>query len=1004
MPYVKDKNRESFRQSVRKTSDVETQVNKLWKQEEEKRVEYNARQHGIAYVNLKFIPIDQEALKVIPLETAKQGEIVVFQRAGTMMKVAVANLFNPLSKKILKKLQDAGMTVDIFYVSHASLEKAYKAYENIHETSRVVKDQLDLPETLIKEVEQNVNALADFAAQIQRHPTSDLLRIIMAGAIAVDSSDIHIEPEKNNIRMRYRIDGILQDIMFIPLENFNSLVSRIKTLSSLVINLKTTSQDGRFSVIVRGEKDVQKSKIDIRVSILPGKNGEVIVMRLLTANIENLDIHTYQIYPSLKELIIHNLSQPQGMILLSGPTGSGKTTSLYTYLNYLNRVDTNIITIEDPIEYRIKNINQTQVDKRRGYDFAQGLKAVVRQDPDVIMVGEIRDEETAKIATNAAITGHMVLSTIHTNHSVGIVSRLKEFEVNADMITSAMTLYVAQRLLRKLCDCKVEYKPSEEERQKIQKALSLISPKSGIEVPKKIDKIYRPKGCEKCLGLGYKGRFAVFEMFEAKENIKQQILTNVSEFEIFRKAMENGMITLYQDGMLHVVNGDTSIEEVEVNVGDTQYIDELYEQTLSSSLSRGIHIRPGSFGQITQDSLQVVLDQIPTEKSLQAIFEAGVNFRATDIHFEPELDHLSVRYRIDGVLYPLAKLPKDSYPQILTQIKILTGVRLDQGNTIQEGRFSIFQDNSDDLLDTRVSIIPGGYGQTVVIRILYQDTASLPLEKLGMNSGHLQILEPQLNQTQGLILVTGPTSAGKSTTLYSILQRVNRPGVKVITIEDPIEYRQPGILQTAVNHETGYTFVTALRALLRQNPNIIMLGEIRDAETAKVSMQAAATGHLLLSTLHTNDSVSALLRLQDLGISLTDSSTFVNAIIAQRIVRTLPEACRVERRLSDEEKAHFRNILPERHHDKIPEVVFDSNPTPQCPQGYKGLTAIYEIFTIDTELAKIIPSMQVVSDIKDKAIEKGMDSLEIAGILKVFEGQTDFAEVERVLGTKLLPS
>jgi type IV pilus assembly protein PilB len=1003
MPYVKDKNRKSFRQSLRQTSNVQTQVQRLWKQEEEQRVEYDAKKYKVPYVNLKFIPIDQEALKVIPLDTAKKGEIVVFQRAGNTMKVAVADLFNPLSKKILTKLQDAGMSVHLFYVSHASLEKAFKSYGYVRQSSAVVRDELDIPEALIQEVTSSVSTLKDFSQQIQKHPTTELMRIIMSGAIAFEASDIHIEPEKNIIRLRYRIDGMLQDILFLPIETYSGIVSRIKTLSSFLLNVNSKAQDGRFSVMIKDAQGNHLSKIDIRVSTLPGKNGEVVVMRLLRANIEDLDIHTYQMATSFKEMTLRNLAKPQGMILLSGPTGSGKTTSMYTFLNYLNRVDSNIITIEDPIEYRIKNINQTQVDIRRGYDFPDGLKAIVRQDPDIIMVGEIRDQETATIASNAAITGHMVLSTIHTNHSVGIISRLKEFNINPDMIVSAMNLYVAQRLLRKLCECKIAYTPSESERLKIQKALALISPKARIEIPKSIETIYRPSGCEKCLGIGYKGRFALFEMFESKENITRQILAGASEFEIFRKAIENGIITLYQDGMLHVVNGDTSIEEVEVNVGDTQYIDELYEQTLSSSLMRGIKVHSLKYGQLTQNNLQTTLDTVALENSLEVIFEAAINFRSTDIHFEPEKDSLAIRFRIDGILYSLAKLSKEAYPQILTQIKILTGVRLDQGNTIQEGRFSVFKDNSADSLDTRVSIIPGGYGQTVVIRMLYQDTASLSLEQLGMSLEHLKLLEPHLTQTQGLILVTGPTSSGKSTTLYSILQKVNRPGVKIITIEDPIEYRQTGILQTSINQETGYTFATALRALLRQNPNIIMLGEIRDQDTAKVAMQAAATGHLLFSTLHTNDSISALLRLQDLGISLTDSATFVKAIIAQRIVRTLPEDCRVERKLTDEEITHFKSILPSRHHHKIPAVVFESSPNPQCPQGYKGISAIFEICIIDTKLINLIPSMKDITKLKQVAVDAGMDTLEISGILKVFEGITDIAEVERVLGVQILP-
>lgn len=992
----KQSGRRSFRDKLHSDNTLDLNLSLIHKREEELDTQRLANSLSMTYLNLQFSPIDPDALKILTREQAQKAQMIVFQRAGSHLKIAIQDISNTLAKLILQKLSQSKYELDLYLVSKYSLQKGYNAYEFLQERSEIVKDKLIIPFAMIRDVKQGVVALDDFANKINSVDVSELIQIICAGAITSLASDIHIEPKGDITRLRYRIDGVLQDILNFDNELYRLLISRVKNLASLVLNVKTTAQDGRFSIVVQEKNGNIKKSIDVRVSILPSKTGEIIVMRLLNTEIHNLDIYSFGIRKAFLDVIAKNLDKTQGMIMLSGPTGSGKTTSLYSFLNYVNRTETNIITIEDPIEYRLQSINQTQVDNKKGYTFTNGLKAIVRQDPDVIMVGEIRDNETASISVNAAITGHLVFSTIHTNDSVGIVTRLKEFGVNTQLIISAMNLFVAQRLVRKLCDCKEEYVPEEQELDSIKKALAIISPKSNITIPQEITKLYRPKGCAKCYGIGYKGRLALYELFEARDNIKDLIVNNIPEFKIFRKAVENGMVTLFQDGVLHAIDGETSIEEVLSVAGDISYVEEIYESTLTSALSRGIHIKKSTD---TLPELKNISESMSINDQLIAITDTALTKRATDIHLEPDMSDLIIRFRIDGVLYEEARVSKSLYPQILNQIKIFAGLPVDIANTIQEGRFTIFTDKN---FDVRVSIIPGGYGQTIVLRILRSDIAKLKLQDLGMDEYNINLLQEQLQATTGLILVTGPTSAGKSTTLYATLNTLNQPGVKIITIEDPIEYKLSGILQTSINEETGYSFPNAIRALLRQNPNIVLIGEIRDVETAKVAMQTAATGHLLLSTLHTNDAVSSILRLYDLGIGLSEIAAFVNVTIAQRIIRKVDPKNATVITLSAKQKEIIKSKLPERYHNIIPDTILESNSSPEHPNGYNGITAVFEVLIMTPKIKEVIIKQASTANIKTLAIEEGMTTLEVSGILKVLGHITDFAELERVLGIKVL--
>lgn len=990
--------RKNFHERLHHESKVDATIQESRRKQEEAATEKKAKSLGVPYLNLKFVPVNPEALQMFGPDYAKKAQMVVFQRAGVNVKVGLVDPQNKLARRILQHMYQEELNVELYIISPSSLQKALNTYEHIQDRSQVVKGVLTISQTFLDKITNSVTRLEDFAEKVQTTDTSDLIQLLCAGAIATESSDIHIEPTKHSVRLRYRIDGVLQDILQFDREQYKPLINRIKSLASLILNRTTTAQDGRFSMQILDEDGVKTQAIDVRVSILPGKNGEIIVMRILNSNIKSLDLHTFGFRPSFKEIIIRNIENPQGMVILSGPTGSGKTTSLYGFLNYINHPETNIVTIEDPIEYHLPHINQTQIDKKKGYDFASGLRAIVRQDPDVIMVGEIRDEETAQIAINSAVTGHLVFSTIHTNDAVGITTRFQELGVKTSLITSASNLLIAQRLVRKLCEtCKRSYQPTKEEREYITKALAVISPKAGISIPQEIPTLYKAQGCPECHGLGYKGRLGIFELFEMKENVSELINEGSSEFDIFRKAIENGMITLFQDGVLHALQGETSMDEIFEVAGDTQYIEDLYDESLSASLSRGIHLQKYTPETTSSDDLQNLSQDLTTAEQLQVVTALAWKKRATDIHIEPTREQVVIRFRIDGVLHEVASLPRSIYPQLLSQIKIMSGLPVDVTNQIQEGRFTIFGDGETDV---RVSIIPGGYGQTMVLRLLQSNIENVSVIDLGMDEHNLSLLQPQIKQTSGLVLVTGPTSAGKSTTLYATLNTLNQPGVKIITIEDPIEYNLSGILQTSIDKDQGYTFASALRALLRQNPNIILIGEIRDQETAQAALQAAATGHLLLSTLHTNNSVGAILRLHDLGIGLQELSTLLNAVVAQRIIRTLDDN-KSPYHLSAAEQEKLKNKLPQRYHDQIPETIYQANPQEES-SGYHGMTAIFEVLVLNEGLKEAITDQSSNHELQRMAIEDGMTTLEVSGILKVLQGETDIAEVERVLGVTIL--
>lgn len=532
----------------------------LRRQEEERIAKMIAGSFNLSYINLLGVPIQIDALSLVPEEIAREGLFAPFSKINNNLQVFCVDPENELLKKTLKELEDKGFKINLFVGSKTSFKKILNAYQKLPPSQKGIVGKIEIRAERLKRIQeeiQNIKDLQDKLEQGRRLPSRDIIEILLASSLKLDASDIHIVPQDKNVRLRYRIDGIMHTIFFFDRSVYNSLLSKIKILSSLKINVHDVAQDGRFSILAEGKE------VEVRVSVVPGEYGEDIVMRILNPKMI-LSIEKIGLHPWLEEVLRYQMSKPNGMILVCGPTGSGKTTTLYACLKEKAKSQLKVITIENPIEYHLKGIAQTQVNPEKGYDFADGLRAALRQDPDVILVGEIRDRATAETAVQAALTGHLVFSTIHTNDAAGAVPRLIEMGVSPNGIASALNLAISQRLVRRLCPyCKKRYTPSPEVLEKIKRNLKDVIKR----IPDKFDleniEIFKAQGCPKCSNIGYKGRIGIFEMFEVSKKIKEIISSIPSTPKMREAAIEEGMITIQQDGLLRVLEGQTSLEEVE---------------------------------------------------------------------------------------------------------------------------------------------------------------------------------------------------------------------------------------------------------------------------------------------------------------------------------------------------------------------------------------------------------------------------------------------------------
>ena len=539
-------------------------VRALHRKEEEELIASLSRRHGVHYLDLSTHPINIDALRIIKEIDARTAQTAIFDVIDKKIDVAVLSPENEKTVELIGDLKRRGYIPEVFMVSHQSLEKVWSRYKDLSYSLETKSGALDISNEEIIEMTKRVTSLADVKKLIEgvlamkrAYRISKILEIILAGAISLKASDVHLEPEEKDVRLRYRLDGILTDILHFDFETFELLLSRIKLISELKLNVKEKAQDGRFSIKLA---DVE---IEVRTSLLPGPYDESVVMRVLNPDAIAVEFEALGIHPHLLMILKKEIRKPNGMILTTGPTGSGKTTTLYAFLKKIYTPDIKVVTIEDPIEYHLEGVVQTQAETEKGYGFAEGLRSALRQDPDVIMVGEIRDNETAVVAVNAALTGHLVLSTLHTNNAAGSFPRLLDLGVNPKVVSSALNVSIAQRLVRTLCEtCKKKIPLEGKNKEAIDKVLARIPDSVYLDGIQRAH-IWATVGCPKCNGIGFRGRIGIYEAILIDDKIEKAVITNPSERDIREAAKGQKLLTLVEDGVIKVLAGVTTIEELD---------------------------------------------------------------------------------------------------------------------------------------------------------------------------------------------------------------------------------------------------------------------------------------------------------------------------------------------------------------------------------------------------------------------------------------------------------
>ncbi len=511
-----------------------------------------------------------ELLKYIPREAAERYKMIVLEKTGNLLKIGMVDPNNLESQDALRFILNRhNLQAEVYVIEEDELQREIKKYDAAKQAiGEALKDLEEEEKKEKQEDNQGDKKEKKVEELFESAPVAKIVDVIIENAVEGEASDIHIEPEENQVKVRFRVDGVLHSSLFLPKNIGPSIVSRVKILSNLKIDEKRKPQDGRFKIKYKGRN------IDLRISIMPVAEGEKIVMRVLDVKKGQADLEGLGIWGRAREIVEKEIKEPFGLVLITGPTGSGKSTTLYTLLSMLDREENNIVTLEDPVEYRIEGINQSQIYPEINFNFATGLRSILRQDPDIIMVGEIRDEETAELTVHAALTGHLVLSTLHTNNSVGAIPRLIDMKAEPFLLSSSLRVLIAQRLVRKVCDyCREAYTPNEVTAKKVKEILKRIPEEvkqsAGISEITEI-KFYRGKGCEHCSNTGMKGRLGVFEVFKINDKMKQIIeAENLKGEVLWEEFYHQGAITMREDGIIKVLQGLTTIEEVENSTADT---------------------------------------------------------------------------------------------------------------------------------------------------------------------------------------------------------------------------------------------------------------------------------------------------------------------------------------------------------------------------------------------------------------------------------------------------
>lgn len=507
--------------------------------------------------------LDKTVFSIVPEEAARRYDMVPFRKEDGILYVAMTNPQDFEALNVLRFLAEKEqVSIEIYLTSEAVFSDILKHYTGtdvaLKEAIFSLKKDAEEDQSFAEEKKKNKEAEI-----FQDAPIAKLVEVIVKHAIDGRASDIHIEPVEGSFRVRFRVDGILRSQLVFPLEIGRAVISRIKILANLKIDEKRKPQDGRFRF--EGESG---HAIDLRVSSLPVIDGEKIVMRVLDKTSNSTDIEELGLWGRNRAVLERRIREPFGIILMTGPTGSGKTTTLYAFLEILNKEERNIVTLEDPVEYYVEGINQSQIKPEIGYTFASGLRSILRQDPNVIMVGEIRDAETAELAIHAALTGHLVFSTLHTNDAIGAIPRLVDMGVESFLLASSLQVVAAQRLVRRICNnCREEFPLTEMQKNRIQGLFDAIAPKEveayGLDAKQAIV-FYQGKGCNQCNDSGYQGRVAIYEVIEVDEEMRAIVSDQKgNEQEVHKAALRQGMSNMKQDGILKALKGLTTLSEVE---------------------------------------------------------------------------------------------------------------------------------------------------------------------------------------------------------------------------------------------------------------------------------------------------------------------------------------------------------------------------------------------------------------------------------------------------------
>ncbi len=526
---------------------------------EKELAQAKSRVLGVPYTAVSLSTIPDDLLQLIPEETAKTYEVVPLSREGSTLIVGMVHPDNQKSQEVLRFVAKQNkVSMGAYVITPSDLSLVLRKYSPFENTFQSALRSLNIKADPTKGAAgQRIVGLEDRGiGKTDDAPVIKIVASILKEAVNLGASDIHIEPQRKSLRVRLRVDGELQELSSMPIELHQPVLSRVKVMSDLKIDETRAPQDGRFRTSIFGRE------IDFRVSTFPTPAGEKVALRVLDPDTGLKSLDALGLVGRNRETLLTSIKRPYGMVLITGPTGSGKTTTLYAIMQILNRIGVNIVSLEDPVEYTIDGINQSQVHPEIGYDFASGLRQILRQDPDVIMVGEIRDSETAELAVHAALTGHVVLSTLHTNDSVGVIPRLVDMKVEPFLLPSALNLMLAQRLVSQLCsNCAKPEAASAAVSEIIEKELAKL-PAGAAKKYSKPYQVYRSAGCNVCKGKGVTGRIAIFEVFQMTPQLASIVSAGINEAKILEEARRQGMVTLRQDGILKALEGVVSIEDV----------------------------------------------------------------------------------------------------------------------------------------------------------------------------------------------------------------------------------------------------------------------------------------------------------------------------------------------------------------------------------------------------------------------------------------------------------